>query len=263
MRFPIRALSLAVATLGAGWAAAAVEPATLPTEAVRIASALRDRIVAGSRAIDWVREIVDRAGPRLAGSAGDRAAVAAALELLRAQGFANVRAEAVTVPVWQRGIEIGEVVSPVSQPLALAALGGSVPTPEGGLEAEVVRFESIAEVSERSDACRGRIVFIDRPMSRTSDGSGYGEAVRPRSEGASLAARLGAVGLLIRSAGTDRNRLPHTGSLKYETDAPRIPAAALSVPDADMLARLVLRGAPVRVRFTLTCHTVRTRNRPM
>lgn len=234
----------------------AVEPASLPPETVRTADALRDRILAGSRASEWVREIIDQAGPRLAGSPGDRAAVAAGLALLKAQGFSNVHLEKVMVPFWQRGVETGEVTAPVSQKLALTALGGSIATPDAGLEAEILRVASLDELAARGDACRGRIVFIDRPTARTSDGTGYGEAARVRSSGPSRAARLGAIGLIIRSIGTDTNRLPHTGSLTYEADSPRIPAAALSAPDADLLTRLLRRGAPVRVRFTLSCRTL-------
>ena len=256
MRLPQRVGLLAALGLAGYGLSAAVEPARLSPEALRIAAELRDTIVAGSRAIDWVREIVDQAGPRLAGSPGDRAAVEASLALLKAQGFSHVHVEPVTVPVWQRGVEIGEVVSPVSQRLALTALGGSVSTPDGGIEAEVLRVASLSDLEAKGEACRGRIVFIDRPTARTSDGSGYGEAVRGRSAGASRAARLGAVGLLVRSIGTDHDRLPHTGSLEYEADAPRIPAAALSIPDAELLTRLLRRGAPVRVRFTLGCRVL-------
>jgi hypothetical protein len=254
-RHPLAICAAAVALVG-GVLFGTVEPTRLGPEAERAAAGLRDRITGGSRALDWVREIVDQAGPRLAGSPGDRAAVAASLALLKAQGFTNVRAEPVPVPVWQRGTEVGEVTSPVSQRLVLTALGGSVPTPEGGLEAEIVRVSSLPELDEKGAACRGRIVFIDRPTARTTDGSGYGEAARARSAGPSHAARLGAVGLLIRSIGTDRDRLPHTGSLTYEPDADRIPAAALSIPDAELLTRLVARGAPVRVRFTLGCRAL-------
>jgi hypothetical protein len=250
--------ALALAGVGVGLGPVVkVEAARLPPEIRATAAALRDRVAAGSKAYDWVREIVDRAGPRLAGSPGDRVAVEAGLSILKGEGFANVRAEPVTVPVWHRGVEVGEVTSPVSQRLALTALGGSVATPAGGVEAEIVRVATLEDldVKETAAACRGRIVFVDRLMSRTSDGSGYGDAVRARSDGASLAARLGAVGLLIRSVGTDKNRLPHTGGMRYAKDAPRIPAAAVSVPDADLLTRLSRRGAPVRVRFELTCET--------
>jgi carboxypeptidase Q len=251
----LQRLGLAAAPLALAAALAAVEPASLPPEILRPAGALRDRILAGSRAADWVRDITDLAGPRLPGSPGDRAAVALTREMLQAQGFSNVRAEKVTVKVWQRGVETGQVTSPVSQTLALTALGGSVGTPEGGLEGEIVRVASLEELAGKGEAVRGKIVFIDRPTARTSDGSGYGSAGRVRSAGPSAAARLGAKGLLIRSLGTDDGRLPHTGALQYEKDAGRVPAAALSADDAALLTRLTRRG-PVRVRFTLGCKTL-------
>ena len=90
-------------------------------------------------------------------------------------------------------------------------------------------------------------------MERSIDGSGYGSAVDVRTDGPSAAARQGAIGVLIRSIGTDHNRTPHTGSLTYAADAPKIPAAALSIPDAEMLARTVAAAHAVRVRFTLGC----------
>src|SRR5262245_46264276 len=220
------------------------------------AAALRDRIVAGSKAAEWVAQITDLAGPRLPGSSGDRVGVAVALEILKKQGFASVRAEKVMVPVWERGVETGEVLSPTKQKLVLTALGGSVATPEGGLEGEIVRVASLAELAALGEGARGKIVFIDRPTARTSDGSGYGEAGHVRNSGASAAAKLGAIGLLIRSIGTDPGRIPHTGGMTYEPNVPKIPAAALSWDDAGLLRRLVARGGPVRVRFTLGCRTM-------
>jgi hypothetical protein len=216
---------------------------------------LRDRIAAGSRASEWVRQLTDRAGPRLAGSPGDRAAVAVAIEMLTELGFSNVRAERVVVPVWTRGPESGEVVSPVQQRLALAALGGSVSTPEAGIEAEVLGVKSFDELDGKKDAVAGRIVFFDVPTDRTQDGAGYGRSVIYRADGASRAARYGAIGALVRSIGTDANRLPHTGGVDYAADAPKIPAAALSNPDADLLAHLLRRSGPVRVRLSLACAT--------
>jgi hypothetical protein len=233
--------------------AAAENDARLDAATRAHAEKLRDAILAGSKAADWAREITDLAGPRMPGTPGDRAGVAAAVALLKAQGFANVRAEKVMVPVWVRGVETGEVVSPAPHALALTALGGSVGTPPGGLEAEIVRVGSLEELAAAGASARGKIVFVDRPMSRTSDGSGYGDAARVRSTGPSLAGKLGAVGCLIRSVGTDHDRMPHTGGMRYEKDAPKVPVAALSVPDAELLTRLARRG-PVRVRFTLGCH---------
>jgi len=236
-------------------AMAAVKAASLTPETVRTATELRDRIAGGSKAADWVRDITDLAGPRMPGSAGDRAAVAVTLAMLKAQGFSNVRAEKVIVPVWERGVETGEVLSPARQKLVLTALGGSIGTPEGGLEGEVVRFRSLEELALAGSSARGKIAFIDRPTARTSDGSGYGSAGDVRGRGASAAARQGAIGLLIRSIGTDDERAPHTGGMRYEDDAPKIPAAALAAPDAALLTRLLARG-PVKVKFTLGCRTL-------
>jgi len=229
------------------------EAGPLSVESAGVATGLRDRISVGSRASEWVRELTERAGPRLAGSPGDKAAVAVALETMKTLGFAKVHAERVVVPVWVRGSESGEITAPVSQKLALAALGESVATPEGGIEAEVIGVKSFEELQARKADVARKIVFFDVPTQRTKDGSGYGKSVVYRSEGPSRAARLGAVAVLVRSIGTDVNRLPHTGALQYEADAPKIPAAALSIPDADLLAFVLARGKPVRVRMALAC----------
>jgi carboxypeptidase Q len=240
-----------VGLLGAG--AGAAEDLLLSPDAARTAATLRDHVAAGSRASDWVKELNDLAGPRLAGSPGDKAAVAVALEILKSQGFANVHAEKVIVPVWHRESESGDVTAPVAQKLSLAALGGSVGTPEGGIEAEVVGVKSFDELEAKKDSIKGKIVFYDVKTERTSDGAGYGKSVVYRGSGPSRAAKYGAVGVVIRSIGTDNNRLPHTGGLDYEKDLPKIPAAALSIPDADLVARLLERGKTVKIHFTLVC----------
>jgi carboxypeptidase Q len=229
----------------------------LPAETRQAAEAVRDRALKESRAFEWVQRLTDEVGPRLAGSAGDRAAGPWGKALLESLGFVNVRLEPVPVKVWERVAESGKVVAPYPQPLALAALGGSVGTPKEGLEAEVVEVESLEAlevlVKASPDACRGKIVFFNRKMDREGGMNGYGAVVPIRGRGASRAAAAGAVGVLIRSVGTDSNRLPHTGAMGYEAGVPKVPAAAVSIPDADLLSRLVARGKPVRVRFTLDC----------
>jgi Zn-dependent M28 family amino/carboxypeptidase len=98
---------------------------------------------------------------------------------------------------------------------------------------------------------RGRIAYIAYRMERHRDGHGYGPAVGARGTGAVEAARKGAVAVLIRSVGTDSDRLAHTGLMRYADDVPRIPAAALSNPDADQLSRLLALGKPVRLRLDI------------
>jgi hypothetical protein len=140
--------------------------------------------------------------------------------------------------------------------LSLCALGGSVGTPADGVEADVVEAQSLEDVDALGAKAKGRIVFVWKVMERRSDGSGYAATVPIRSAAAWRAARLGAVGALIRSVATSNARLPHTGSLRYEPGVPRIPAAALAVPDADLLHRLLAGGKTVRVRFALSARTL-------
>lgn len=250
MRASTRALALALLSLPLPVAAAA--QASLPDGIAATASALRDQALKGTRAYDHVRSLTTEVGPRLAGSPGDKAGVEWGVRKLKELGFENVRAEPVTVPHWERGAESGEIVSPWPQPMVLAALGGSVGTPEGGVEAEVVRFDDLAAL-EKADPARvkGKIAFIAKRMRRAKDGSGYGEAVVARGRGAIVAGKLGAVAVLIRSVGTDDNRTPHTGAMRYEEGTPRIPAAALSNPDADVLEAQVASGKPVVFRLKL------------
>ena len=235
--------------------AAVPEPATVA--AVR---ALAARGTSGTRAFEWLRRLTDEVGPRMSGSPGDRAAVAWAVDVTKSLGFSAVRAEPVTVPAWQRGAEWGEVVSPFPQRLVLAALGGSVATPETGLEAEVVEASSLealeAMAKASPGAVKGKIVFLSRRMAKDSERNGYGAVVSIRIAGAVRAAKAGAAGVLIRSVGTDSNRLPHTGVMRYEEGVPKIPTAALAEPDAALLSRLLARGAPVVVRFGLSCRTL-------
>jgi len=166
-------------------------------------------------------------------------------------GFANVHTEKVMVPHWERGAESAEVTAPYPQRLAVAALGGSVGTPEGGVEAPVVGVASLAALDKLDPAkVKGKIVFVDVQMRRTRGIEGYATAVPVRGEAAAHAGRLGAAAVVIRSIGTDDNRLPHTGGMRYG-DGPRIPAAALSAPDADLLAAELGSAKPVTLRLKL------------
>jgi len=193
--------------------------------------------------------LVTEVGPRFAGSEGDARAVQWALRKFTELGFQNVRAEPVTVPHWERGDIRVEIRAPGHHRLAALALGGSVPTPRRGITAQVVAVSSLEDLQKLPDAqVKGRIVYFNGRTERTRDGSGYVKAVPARRTGPADAARKGARAVLIRSIGTDA-RAAHTGTTKYE-DAPKIPAAALAPPDADLLERLLGNG-PVRVHLAI------------
>jgi carboxypeptidase Q len=251
VRRPLAAVSL-LSVLTVSQAVAQAPAAAIPDDVKATASALRQQALQGTKAFDIVRSLTVEVGPRPAGSKAHDAAVEWGLRTLKDLGFSNVHAEKATVPHWVRGAESGEIVSPWPQPVHLAALGGSVGTPEGGIEAQVISVPSLEAVDKLDPAqVKGKIVFYDVHMERTRDASGYGKAVPARGAGASRAAKLGAVAVLIRSVGTDNNRTPHTGAMRYQNDVPKIPAAALSVPDAELLAAQIASGKPVTFRLKL------------
>ncbi len=202
------------------------------------------------RKLAW---LTDRIGSRLSGSPGAAAAVAWAQEEFRRDGMSRVRAEKVMVPHWIRGAEAAAILAPVSQPMAVTAIGMSVPTPVEGVSSEVVEVASFDELHALGEKVRGKIVLYNVPILPNPDGDGYGGAAGLRYRGAVEAAKQGAGAMLIRSLGTLSARLPHTGSHAYEDGVERIPAAALAAEDADLLHRLLASGSPVRVKLTLGC----------
>ena len=247
---PFLAVPLAAFALAEG----PVDP--LAPETRTAVAALAAKGAGATRATEWVRRLTDEVGPRLAGSPGDRAAVAWGQALFRELGFANVRAEEVPVKVWERGVETAEVVSPFPQKLVVVALGGSVGTPAAGITAPVVEMKTLEALEKAvkadSDAVRGKIVFFSRRTVKGEQGPGYGANVPMRSTGAAKAGPHGALAVLVRSIGTSTSRFAHTGSTNYADGGPRIPAAAIANTDADLLERL-LAGGPVKVRLVLGC----------
>jgi hypothetical protein len=195
-------------------------------------------------------ELCDGIGNRLSGSPALERAVTWSVDTMKKAGLENVRAEKVMVPCWVRGEEKVELVEPRLARLPALALGGSVGTGPAPLVAPVVAVKSFHELEQLGEAgVKGRIVVFNVPY------EGYGKTVQYRSSGASRAAKLGAVGVLVRSAGPAGLRTPHTGFMKYADDAPKIPAAAISAEDAAMLGRLGSQGVPVSVRMQLGCET--------
>jgi len=210
-----------------------------------IAAAQRD-----SSAWDRLAELTDRFGNRFSGSESLERALDWVLDQMRRDGLENVRDDSVMVPHWVRGAESAELVSPRRAPLAMLGLGGSIATPPGGIEAEVLVVHSFDELTRRAPEARGKIVLFDVPWVN------YGFNVQYRSNGAVAAARLGAVASLIRSAAAYSLRSPHTGAMSYDSTVPRIPHAALSVEDAAMLGRMAARGERVVVHLTMGAQTL-------
>lgn len=213
---------------------------------------LQAKIAADAYPEDLATSLVKDVGPRFAGSDGYEHAVIWALQKLQAAGFKNVHAEPVILPRWVRGAtEVTLELSRVdSVPLTAVAIGGSVGTDTRGIEADVVRVESLQQLQQLTSAqVRGRIVFIDHRMQRTRDASGYIAAYPIRKLAPAEAGRKGAAAILIRSLSTAQDDVAHTGDLDYG-DAPKIPALALSNLAADKLSSIVrVGGATVTIKL--------------
>lgn len=191
-------------------------------------------------------------GPRMAGTEAEAAARRWAVARLQDMGFANVREEGFDMPVWVRGAEEAWLTGPFhTQKLAIAALGNSASTGSGGIEGDIAYFASFDALAAAPDhRVKGKIVFIDHKMQPTQDGSGYGYYGRGRFTGPNVAAKKGAIAIVIRSIGTDAHRNPHTGVTNFEPGVKPIPAGAISNPDADQLVRQWQRAQQIRAKET-------------
>ncbi len=202
---------------------------------------------------DITADLTTEVGPRLAGSGREAAARDWAKARLEALGFARVAIEPFTLRGWVRGEEKARLTAPYEQPLAIAGLGYSAPTPAGGIEGELVYFATLDALKAAPEgSLAGKIAFVDHAMRANQDGSGYGPYGSVRRQGPALAASKGAIGIVIRSIGTDAHRNPHTGVTTFREGDRPIPAGAVSNPDADLIARVASTGKPMKLALTLT-----------
>ncbi len=195
--------------------------------------------------------LCDGIGPRICGSpALDRAVKWAASEM-KESGLQNVQTPLVKIPHWVRGEESVTLLSPYHQRLSMLGLGGSIGTPAAGITAGVVAVSTFADL-DRLDPQQvaGKIVVFNPPW------EGYGRTVAYRWSGADHASKLGAIAVLIRSVTPFSLRTPHTGSMEYSGDVPKIPAAAVSVEDAALLQRLYQEGRDVKVHLYMEAKTL-------
>ncbi len=202
---------------------------------------------------ELVESLTTEVGPRMMGTPGDAKAIVWAVDKMKSLGFDKVYTEEVTSTQWLRGEARASITAPYPHNIVAIALGGSVGTGEEGITAQVVHFEDLAALkAAKSGSLQGKIAFVSYKMSRHIAGKGYGAAVGTRVHGASIAAEKGAIALIMRSVGTDSNRVAHTGVMEYKEGVKKIPAAALSNPDADLLINQLNRGKPVSFYLKLT-----------
>ncbi|MGX5202390.1 M20/M25/M40 family metallo-hydrolase [Aliikangiella sp. IMCC44632] len=249
MKYPFRLISVVlVALISASLQAQPLDEETLVAQ-------LRDKALKSDLPFQILESLTTEVGARMPGTPQDALAVEWGVNKLKSLGFDKVWKEPVEFDTWIRKHESASITAPYFHNLHISALGFSVPTGPKGIHAEVVHFDSIEALQAAPEnAAKGKIVFISRKMERFRNGQGYGPAVKARRNGAVEAAKKGAVAVVIRSIGTDSHRLPHTGLMKYQQGVKRIPAAALSNPDADLLVRIFKRKQPVRINLRIDSH---------
>ena len=205
-------------------------------------------------------------GPRLTGSPQAERAVQYVADEMRKLGL-EVRLQKLSVPHWVRGeekaalIEFPGMASGTTQKIIVTALGGSIATPSDGMTGEIIVVRNFDELNVLGrEKVEGKIVLFNNKFDREMAASGfggnaYGQAVQYRGGGAIAAGRLGAIAVLVRSAGGSQNRLVHTGAMRYDPNVQQIPAGAVSFEDAETIAYLAKMGT-VRIRLLLTPQTL-------
>lgn len=233
-------------------------PPELPATLVSASEKLTAAAVGRRRGFERLETLSDRHGHRLSGSLALERAIDWAVRTMQEDGLSNPRREKVMVPHWVRGAERARVVGPIDRPLVIVGLGGTIGT-KGTLRGEVAVVQSLEEIATRGEALRGKIVVINQAMpafDHEHQDTGYGNTVKIRSSGVVEAAKVGAKAVLIRSVTASSLRTPHTGSLRYVDGVPKIPGAALTLEDAELLRRLVARGEKVTVELSLGARTL-------
>lgn len=213
------------------------------------------------KSYEWLEYLTKQIGSRLSGSLGAERAVAWTKEELDKLGLDKVWLQPVMVPKWVRGAKeyaYIESASGKTTSVNICALGGSVPTPALGIKANVIEvhgFEELAALGR--EGIQGKIVFYNRPMQadliNTFDA--YSGANNQRKDGAFEASKYGAVGVIVRSLNLRLDNLPHTGNMSYGDlpESKRIPAAAISTNDAELLSTMLKLDAKVKFYFKQNC----------
>jgi carboxypeptidase Q len=212
-----------------------------------------------SKGYEWLRELCE-IGPRLSGSEESYKAIEWAVEKMKSIGYDTVWLQPVMVPKWVRGnreeCSVAEGADK-GKTLSINALGGSIGTDDAGITAPVMEVRNFAELENRKEEAKGKIVFFSRPMDKglVPTFTAYGGAVDQRSRGAIEAARYGAVGMVMRSITTKYDNNPHVGQMRYIDSLPKIPAAALGYLDSDYLSEAIKKDPSLKLNIKLSARS--------
>ncbi|MBQ0735657.1 M20/M25/M40 family metallo-hydrolase [Aquimarina celericrescens] len=224
---------------------------------------LYDTSLLNGKSYAWLDYLSNQIGGRLSGSVNAQKAVEWGEKELKELGIDKVWLQSVMVPKWTRGVtEFAYIETEPGRTtnVPICALGGSVPTPIGGIKAPIIEVKGIEDLRKLgSDQITGKIVFFNRPMQADliETFKAYGGCVDQRYSGAAEAANFGAVGVIVRSMNLRLDDFPHTGSMSYGDlpDMDKIPAAAISTNGADLLSSMLTLNPKVKFHMNMNCRT--------
>jgi len=212
---------------------------------------------------EWLEYLCKKIGGRLAGSPEAAAAVAFTRQIMDTLGLDRVYLQELKVPHWIRGRQEKAFVTHSKRysalPLRICALGNAVGTGEKGIEGQVIEVKKMEELETLGrEKLAGKLVFFNMPMENhyPNPFTAYGLASAGRRAGASEAAKYGAIGVIVRSLTTNIDEFPHTGSLRYALNIPKIPAIALATIDAEALSNALKIEPEMQIYFETHCQTL-------
>jgi carboxypeptidase Q len=221
-------------------------PPTIKIDSYRAAAArIIGAALTSNHAYGRLAHLTDHIGNRLSGSKSLELAIDWAVAEMKRDGLDNVHTEKVMVPHWVRGEESLEMLTPVPRKLQMLGLGNSAGTPAEGVTGEAVVVRNFDELDRLGERVRGKIVVYNAPFTN------YGASVLYRLQGASRAARYGAVAALVRSITPVSLQTPHTGAMSYDPAQPKIPTAAITIEVAEYLQRMNDRGNHPTLRLKM------------
>lgn len=215
-----------------------------------IANQLIKTSLSNTLGFERLAHLTDYYGPRLSGSQVLEDGIDWVVQTMKKDGFDKVWTQPVMVPHWVRGKESAHLNAPIQKDLPMTSLGGSVGTPQEGITAEVLLVKSFEDLESKSDQAKGKIVVFNFPFTT------YGENVQYRVNGASAAAKHGAVASALASVASYSMQTPHTGTMRYEEGVKKIPHVALTTEDVNLIERFIRRGETVELTFRLDAKTL-------
>ena len=233
------------------------------TEDEKMLRSIYEEALTHSKCYDWLDYLSNTIGSRLSGSKGAEKAINYTKAELEQLGLDRVFLQEVMVPHWIRGEKEQAYFENKGKKVVvpICALGSSIATPKQGLKAPIIEVMGIEEmIALGTDAIKDKIVFFNRPMTpiHIETFKAYSGCIDQRSSGAREAAKLGAVGVIVRSMNLRLDDFPHTGNTNYG-DLPKeqcIPAAAISTNGANLLSTALKENPSLHFYFKQSCETL-------